>query len=339
MANVKGKLKRKNGDILLPHTTADIVTLSAATTTYAADSSVQAAIAGLDTRVSSLPSTLVASVNGETGTVVLDASEIKLSAATTTYTTSDSVQNAIAGLDTRVGTNASNISTLDGAAVKSVNGVTPTNGAVNIYGTNVKATSASGAIAIIDSGGKIPVTLLPDAILGQVMYGGSIVISFNTATPAISSITLTTELANLLEISQTSSTWSQVTSAINGNVLTRNGGVYFIIAAPQNSTGPYAEASIDFVSGTTHNVLAVEPGDWVIYDGNDLYQKIDNTDTVKTVNNVAPTAGNITLTGNDITNGTAVTGPSGATLGASSASVRTTIQALADATLYFEADS
>lgn len=137
------------------------------------------------------------------------------------------------------------------------------------------ATSARGAangVASLDSNKKILLSELPDIVLGQVMYGGTI---------AGTTATITLALKNKLGI--TSNTITIVNS--ENDTSTAYGyktleGVYFISTS----------------STTLWTGLTVVTGDWVISTGNS-WTKIDNTDAVTSVNNQI---GAVNLTAEDI---------------------------------------
>lgn len=127
-------------------------------------------------------------------------------------------------------------------------------GTVTTYGIPLTVNAVSHTLleeSKVISGGKILTTLLPDYILGQVLYGGTVsgtgecTLSNNFKSKyGITSLTLTSANASLYE------------------------GVYFI-------------ASADGTSGVP-STLGVLVGDWIISTGS-AWKKIDNTDAVTSV--------------------------------------------------------
>ena len=155
--------------------------------------------------------------------------------------------------------------------------------------------AGGGEIVISGSGGggggdgKIPVGLLPDVVLGNVLYGGNL----NSA-PTDANTWSATPSASLKTRLGLTSTVTSITikNQEGGTSTTGYGwkaleGVYFIA----NAAGTFAGISF-------------EVGDWLISTG-DSWQKVDNTDTIKTVGNVAPVDGNIVVEG---VTGVSVTG-------------------------------
>lgn len=106
-----------------------------------------------------------------------------------------------------------------------------------------------GGIATLDEDGKVPSSQLPDYLLGQLLYGGTIV--NNVAT-------VSQKFKDRFEY-----TLDKLT--IDSSKAARYEGVYFI-ATGNNS----------IISGGTVT------GDWVVSDGNN-WNKIDNTDAVSSV--------------------------------------------------------
>lgn len=123
---------------------------------------------------------------------------------------------------------------------------------------------ASG-VASLDSSGKIVANQLPDYLLGQVMYGGNVVKDDSGTVGAYVSASLKEKLnitENLIQLSE-EATGGAIAGTYGYEQLE---GVYFIC---QNSM---SFGGIDF-----------EVGDWLISTG-ESWQKIDNTDAVKSVN-------------------------------------------------------
>lgn len=121
---------------------------------------------------------------------------------------------------------------------------------------------ASG-VASLDSNSKIITSQLPDYLLGQVMYGGnaSTVATTTTISPSDSLKTKKNITAtSILIVDSATSTTANTYGWQNME------GVYFICQA----SGTFAGVSF-------------ETGDWIISTGA-KWEKIDNTDTVKSVN-------------------------------------------------------
>lgn len=121
---------------------------------------------------------------------------------------------------------------------------------------------ASG-VASLDANSKIITSQLPDYLLGQVMYGGnaSTVATTTTISPSDSLKTKKNITATSISIVN-----SATSTAANTYGYKDMEGVYFICQAK----GTFAETSF-------------EKGDWIISTGA-KWEKIDNTDAVKSVN-------------------------------------------------------
>lgn len=121
---------------------------------------------------------------------------------------------------------------------------------------------ASG-VASLDANGKIITSQLPDYLLGQVMYGGnaSTVATTTTISPSDSLKTKKNITATSISIVD-----SATSTAANTYGWQNMEGVYFIC----QTSGTFAETSF-------------EKGDWIISTGL-KWEKIDNTDAVKSVN-------------------------------------------------------
>ena len=169
----------------------------------------------------------------------------------------------------------------------SVYGVDPT-GVQIMYGLT-GATGATVKVVAVEAGGKIPVGLLPDVVLGNVLYGGNLnsaPIDANTwaATPSASLKTRLGMTAAVTSITIKNQEGGTSTTGYGWKALE---GVYFIA----NAAGTFAGISF-------------EVGDWLISTG-DSWQKVDNTDTIKTVGGVSPVNGNVVVEG---VKGVSVTG-------------------------------
>lgn len=130
---------------------------------------------------------------------------------------------------------------------------------------------ASG-VASLDANSKIIASQLPDYLLGQVMYGGnaSTVATTTTVSPSDSLKAKKNITATSISIAN-----SATSAAANTYGWQDLEGVYFICQA----NGTFAEISF-------------ETGDWIISTGS-KWEKIDNTDAVKSVNGQT---GNVNIT-------------------------------------------
>ena len=121
----------------------------------------------------------------------------------------------------------------------------------------------AGGVASLDSNSKIITSQLPDYLLGQVMYGGnaSTVATTTTISPSDSLKTKKNITATSISIVD-----SATSTAANTYGWQNMEGVYFIC----QTSGTFAGISF-------------ETGDWIISTGT-KWEKIDNTDAVKSVN-------------------------------------------------------
>lgn len=150
-------------------------------------------------------------------------------------------------------------------------------------------TGGHNQIVGVGGDGKIPVGLLPDVVLGNVLYGGNLnsaPTDANTwaATPSASLKTRLGMTAAVTSITIKNQEGGTSTTGYGWKALE---GVYFIA----NAAGTFAGISF-------------EVGDWLISNG-DSWQKVDNTDTIKTVGGVSPVNGNVVVEG---VKGVSVTG-------------------------------
>ena len=150
-------------------------------------------------------------------------------------------------------------------------------------------TGGHNQIVGVGGDGKIPVGLLPDVVLGNVLYGGNLnsaPTDANTwaATPSASLKTRLGITAAVTSITIKNQEGGASTTGYGWKALE---GVYFIA----NAAGTFAGISF-------------EVGDWLISTG-DSWQKVDNTDTIKTVGGVSPVNGNVVVEG---VKGVSVTG-------------------------------
>lgn len=121
----------------------------------------------------------------------------------------------------------------------------------------------AGGVASLDSNSKIITSQLPDYLLGQVMYGGNASTVATTTTISPSDSLKTKKNITAISISIVDSATS---TAANTYGWQNMEGVYFICQA----SGTFAGVSF-------------ETGDWIISTGA-KWEKIDNTDAVKSVN-------------------------------------------------------
>jgi hypothetical protein len=129
-----------------------------------------------------------------------------------------------------------------------------TNTQVSGLGTaSTKDAGVALGVATLDAAGKVPVTELPDAVLGALSYQGTWNASTNTPT---------------------------LTSSVGTK------GYYYVVS----------------VAGTTNlnGVTDWQIGDWAVYNGT-AWQKVDNTDSVTSVNTLT---GAVVLTTTNINEGT-----------------------------------
>lgn len=153
----------------------------------------------------------------------------------------------------------------------------------------------SSGVASLDANGKVIASQLPDYLLGQVMYGGNASTVATTTTVSPSDSLKAKKNITATSISIVNSATSTAANTYGWQDLE---GVYFICQA----SGTFAEISF-------------ETGDWIISTGS-KWEKIDNTDAVKSVNGKT---GVVTLTASDVgalpsstTYVTSVNGQSGA---------------------------
>ena len=150
-------------------------------------------------------------------------------------------------------------------------------------------TGGHNQIVGVGGDGKIPVGLLPDVVLGNVLYGGNLnsaPTDANTwaATPSAS---LKTRLGIASAVTSITIKNQEGGTSTTGYGWKALEGVYFIA----NAAGTFAGISFEI-------------GDWLISTG-DSWQKVDNTDTIKTVGGVSPVNGNVVVEG---VKGVSVTG-------------------------------
>ena len=118
--------------------------------------------------------------------------------------------------------------------------------------------------------GKIPTTQLPDYILGQLLFGGTV--SSGTSTTMIITPSGNYKKKHVVPASQT-------TVTINKDSFADHEGEYFIATAAFTAVG-----------------IPVNTGDWIVSTGTD-WRKIDNTDAITTVAGVVSTNGDVSAAG------------------------------------------
>lgn len=121
---------------------------------------------------------------------------------------------------------------------------------------------ASG-VASLDANGKVVASQLPDYLLGQVMYGGNASAVAATTTVSPSDSLKTKKGITATSVSIVNSATSTAANTYGWQDLE---GVYFICQASGTFAG-----------------ISFETGDWIISTGS-KWEKIDNTDAVKSVN-------------------------------------------------------
>lgn len=120
--------------------------------------------------------------------------------------------------------------------------------------SNKQDKKPDGTHELIDNN-KISTTYIPDYILGQLIYGGTVT--------GAGVATLSTNAKSKLGTTSTSITLTNNTTAITGYVA--NEGIYYVVS----NDGSFAS-------------LSLKTGDWLISTGS-AWKKIDNTDEVTSV--------------------------------------------------------
>jgi hypothetical protein len=189
--------------------------------------------------------TLVGTVpvaNGGTGAATLTG-YVKGN-GTSTMTASATVPSTdITGLGTMSTQNSNNISVTGG----SMSGVT-----ISDYIPTTQKAAALG-VATLDSSTKVPISQIPDSVIGALSYQGTWNASTNTPT---------------------------LTSSVGTK------GYYYVVSVAGSTN----------LNGTTDWLV----GDWAVYNGT-IWQKIDNTDSVTSVNGLT---GAVVLTTTNVAEGT-----------------------------------
>lgn len=181
-------------------------------------------ISGVTIPASNITGTLTVP-NGGTGATTLTG-YVK-GAGTTALTASSTIPNTdVTGLGTMSTQNSNNISVTGG----SMSGVT-----ISDYIPTTQKAAALG-VATLDSSTKVPISQIPDSVIGALSYQGTWDASTNTPT---------------------------LTSSVGTK------GYYYVVSVAGSTN----------LNGTTDWLV----GDWAVYNGT-IWQKIDNTDSVTSVN-------------------------------------------------------
>ena len=163
---------------------------------------------------------------------------------TSTMTASATIPSTdVTGLGTMSTQNSNNISVTGG----SMSGVT-----ISDYIPTTQKAAALG-VATLDSSTKVPISQIPDAVIGALNYQGTWDASTNTPT---------------------------LTSSVGTK------GYYYVVSVAGSTN----------LNGTTDWLV----GDWAVYNGT-IWQKIDNTDSVTSVNGLT---GAVVLTTTNVAEGT-----------------------------------
>lgn len=142
----------------------------------------------------------------------------------------------------------------------------------------LEANNTAGNIPLLDSNGHLSIGVIPDAILGQVLFGGTISGTDGGSYPVIGNTYISTNAKTkiekktgkeigtrklqLVDVPQSQAgTWTTATAYVGYDACE---GIYFIFGV----TGPFTFA------GEEYNV-----GDWIISTGS-AWKKVDNTDAV-----------------------------------------------------------
>ena len=150
----------------------------------------------------------------------------------------------------------------------------------------------AGGLATLDTNGKVPLSQMNDAILGQLLNGGTV-----NASTALA--TLSANGQTKLGTSSDTITLTNDTTAVTGYAA--NNGLYYIVE-----------------TGGTFAGMSFITGDWLLSLGNQ-WSKIDNTDAVSSVNGktgvVVLTAADVGALSSGTTYVTSVNGQSGVITG------------------------
>ncbi len=131
-----------------------------------------------------------------------------------------------------------------------------------------------------DGAVKIPLSQLPDVILGQLIFGGTFV-------PTTSTATLTTDAQQKLGTSNISIVLTNNTTAVTG--YEANKGIYYISSTSGN---------LSMLPSNPSDISSMQTGDWILSTGTG-WQKISNSDAVTGVKGDSESTyriGNVNLT-------------------------------------------
>ena len=173
---------------------------------------------------------------------------------------------------------AAEVNVLDGitASTTELNYVDGVTSNIQTQLNNKLAVAPDGTNNLIDSGNKVALTYLPDVVLGQMLYAGTVVPSTGVAT-------LTTNAKTKLGTTSDTITLTNDTTAITG--YTANEGNYYLCSAD----GTFA-------------TVAFLVGDWLVATSAG-WKKIDNTDAVTGVKGNAESTyriGNVNITADNV---------------------------------------
>ena len=164
-----------------------------------------------------------------------------------------------------------------------------------LYGDTIAA-SSSDSTKIVDTNGKISTSLLPDFVLGQLMYGGNVAVpsggsSLNTAT---------TTTALQQKLASASHPSSEFATIILGNQATNTYNPNYNGTTEFHTIGYGALEGVYFIATTSGSFASYdfESGDWLISTGN-AWKKVDTSDAVtgvKGANESTYRTGNVNLT-------------------------------------------
>ena len=179
---------------------------------------------------------------------------------------------------TDVTATAAEVNVLDGitASTTELNYVDGVTSNIQTQLNNKLAVAPDGTNNLIDSGNKVALTYLPDVVLGQMLYAGTVVPSTGVAT-------LTTNAKTKLGTTSNTITLTNDTSSITGYAA--NEGNYYLCSAD----GTFA-------------TIAFLVGDWLVATSAG-WKKIDNTDAVTGVKGNAESTyriGNVNITADNV---------------------------------------
>lgn len=201
----------------------------------------------------------VQSVSGRTGAVSLSKSDVGLA---NVDNTSDAVKNVASAAKLTTKRKINNVD-FDGTADITIQAAASGGNSDTVDGAHVGTTE--GSIPVLGASGKILPSMLPDYILGQLIFGGTI--------DAAGVCTLSTFFKNKYSIT---------TLTLSAGNATTYEGSFFLASADASSGVP--------------STLSALVGDWVVSLGGS-WVKIDNTDAVASVNGKT---GVVTLTKADV---------------------------------------